>query len=87
MSTEFIAAIKSGDRAAMSTLLAQNRSELESCDENGIGAVLTATYHGHEEIARWLIEQGAALDIFAAAATGALDRAQQLLSEDPARVD
>ncbi|MSQ27214.1 MAG: ankyrin repeat domain-containing protein [Dehalococcoidia bacterium] len=87
MSTEFIAAIKSGDLTAMSTLLARNPSELESCDENGIGAVLTAIYSGNEQVARWLIEQGATLDIFAAAAAGTLDRIQQLLSENPALAD
>jgi len=83
LSSKFIEAVKAGDSAALSSLLAGDPSQLETTDDHGIAAVLVATYHGHDEIARWLIAQGASLDIFAAAATGTLDRVRQLLTSDP----
>ena len=84
MSTQFIEIVKSGDRAALASLLAQDPGALLAKDDDGTSAILVATYRGHHEVAQWLIEQGADLDIFGAAATGALERVNGLLAENPA---
>jgi ankyrin repeat protein len=56
-------------------------------DESGIPAVLFSLYHGKNEITKLLIERGAQLDLFGAAATGTQERVEQLLLKDPGAIN
>jgi ankyrin repeat protein len=53
-------------------------------DGNGVSAILLAIYYGRPEIAEVLIDRGAQLDGFEAAAAGRVDRMRALLEEDAA---
>lgn len=51
-------------------------------NESGLPAVLLALYRGHRSIAVLLVERGAELDIFAAAAVGDVSRVRNLVQQD-----
>jgi ankyrin repeat protein len=84
MSTEqqMLEAVKSGDAAGVNALLNVNPSLVNAKNENGVSAILLATYFGHRDIAEVLFAKGAELNIFEAAATGQLDRVQTITEED-----
>lgn len=86
MSTALIDALKVGDRSAVVAALEHDPPSLNRHDEAGLSPVLVATYHGHQDLARLLIERGADLDICAAAATGAADALERLIAADPGEV-
>jgi ankyrin repeat protein len=80
---DFFSAIESGHADQVRGLLSADPQLVNAKDEAGLSAVLLATYHGRNEIAKLLIDRGARLDIFEAAATGTQDRVEQLLHKDP----
>jgi uncharacterized protein len=84
---EFFEAITKGDQERVTELLDRQPDLLSARLENGLSAVLMALYHGETEIANLLIEQGAELDIFEAAATGSTARVKELLENKPDLVD
>ncbi|HJW89425.1 MAG TPA: ankyrin repeat domain-containing protein [Anaerolineales bacterium] len=84
---EFFAALKAGDRARVEGLLAQNPGLANSKADDGLSAVLVAVYYGKPEMADRLIERGASLDVFEAAATGRLQRLAKLVENDPSLMD
>jgi ankyrin repeat protein len=75
-------AVKSGDVASVISLLDAHPDLVNAKNENGVSAVLLATYFGHREIAEVLIARGAELNIFEAAAVGNLDRIKILSAEN-----
>lgn len=79
-------AIRAGDRAGVMALLAEDPS-LAGATEDGVSAILLAAYHGQEELARLLAQQGGHLDLFEAAALGDAARVGALLAEDPGLAD
>lgn len=81
--TEFLEAVKNGSSERASALLDQDPGLVQARDEDGTSAILLAMYYGHPDIAGILIEKGAVLDIFEAAATGSLERVAQLVSTQP----
>ena len=80
---DFFSAIESGHADQVRELLSKNAQFVNAKNAAGLSAVLLATYHGRNEIAKLLIDRGARLDIFEAAATGTQERAEQLLHKDP----
>ncbi len=82
MSTEFINAIKSGDKALVERLLTENPA-LIHVREDGISPVLVAAYHNEPELAGLLAEKTVTLNIFEAAATGKTATIIRLLARDP----
>jgi ankyrin repeat protein len=79
----FFSAIESGHADQVRELLTTNAQLVNAKTAAGLSAVLLATYHGRNEIAKLLIDRGARLDIFEAAATGTQERVEQLLHKDP----
>jgi ankyrin repeat protein len=78
----FFDAIQNGNRASAEELLASDPSLLMARSQ-GLSPVLAAAYYQEPEIAAWLVEMGAPLDIFEACAAGAAARVEQLLDQDP----
>jgi ankyrin repeat protein len=80
-------AVKAGNVDAVRALVERDPAGASARDVNGTSAVLTALYYGHGAVAEALVEAGAELDIFEAAATGRTAVLERLLTEDPARLD
>ena len=86
MSTEFVNAIKSGDKAQVERLLTENPA-LIHVRENGVSPVLLAAYHKEPELAGWLAEKAVTLNIFEAAATGKTATIIRLLAREPEQIN
>jgi ankyrin repeat protein len=80
---DFFSAIESGHADRVRDLLSADPQLVNAKNKAGLSAVLLATYHGRNEIAKLLIDRGARLDIFEASATGTQERVEQLLHKDP----
>lgn len=76
-------AVRRGDLARVRELVAAAPDLVDARDGRGPSAVLLAVYHGHRDIAAWLVEQGAELSINDAAAVGKLSRVAAILDESP----
>ena len=81
----FFEAIKKGDRAAVERELAADPA-LARAEEDGVSAVLVATYYGKEELAQLLAERKGDLTVFEAAAVGDLAQVKRHVERDPALV-
>ncbi|HUP46199.1 MAG TPA: ankyrin repeat domain-containing protein [Thermoanaerobaculia bacterium] len=84
--SDFLDAVKGGDASAVRAFLDRDGS-LAGQGENGVSPVMLALYHGRRDIARLLIERGAALSFHDACAAGENDRARAMLREDPSLLD
>ena len=82
--TDFFAAVRAGDAAAVARLLAEEPALLEARNEQGASAVLLACYSGRKEIRDLLVEKGARLELHEAAAAGELSRVRELVEANPA---
>jgi uncharacterized protein len=78
-----ITAIKAGDFEAVRVALQQNPDLIRVRPEQGPSSLLFAVYYNKPQIAAYLIEQGAPVDLFEASALGLLDQASQLLERRP----
>jgi ankyrin repeat protein len=83
-SQAFFQAVKSGDAAAVTSLLDRNPALLESKNEQGQSAVLLAAYSGRKEIRDLLLARGPILELHEAAAAGSLERVQEMVEKDAA---
>ena len=81
---EFIDACKTGNDEKVRTMLAEDPSLAGARAARGETPVIAALYQGHGAIVDALIEAGAPLDVFAAAALGRQDGLDARLAEDPA---
>ena len=82
----FFEAIKKGDRAAVERELAADPA-LARAEEDGVSAVLVATYYGKEELAQLLARRKGDLTIFEAAAVGDLAQVRAHVQRDPSLVN
>lgn len=82
----FFEAIQSGDQHLAAELLEGNPALLKARSEAGLSPMLAAAYYQEPEIAAWLVEQGAPLDISEACAVGAMEQAKELLDREPGLV-
>ena len=76
-------AIRGGDARKIHELITLNPSLSSARDESGSSAVITAVYYGRTDIARLLVDAGANVDVFAAAALGLTDRLDELVLDNP----
>ena len=83
---ELFDAIRRGDAGAVNALVDRDPT-LASARSNGTSAVLTALYHGQNEIARQLVDRGASLDFPEACALGDAGRVEKLLAANPSLLD
>lgn len=80
---DFIEAIKTGEMAKVKQLLDRDPSLVDAEADNGLSAALVAAYYNEPDIAQLLVQRGASLDVFEAAAVGALDRMKELIAAHP----
>ena len=80
---DMIAAVRAKDLRAVQRLIAEQPALASARSESGESAVLLATYLGADEIAALLIQGGANLDVFDAAAAGSLEVLERRLAENP----
>jgi ankyrin repeat protein len=90
MKDQFLEAIAAGDIAQVKALLEEEPSLAAEKNGSGVSAPLLALYHHKSEIAKLLAVRKRALaplDVFEAASFGDTARLEELLDEDPARID
>lgn len=80
---QFIAAVKARDSVRVNEMLEEDPSLVTCRNAEGESPVLTAVYNGAADILQQLLEWGAELDPFEAAAVGDLERLQNLLRVQP----
>ena len=76
-------AIRAGDLAPALALLEQDAALAQARDTDGVALLMKAIYFGRAQIVDLLIERGAEVDIFAAAALGKVERLRALIQADP----
>jgi ankyrin repeat protein len=84
---QFFRAIADNDALLFHSLLGYDASLAGSRNEQGVSAVLYALYYRRPALADKLIEAGAPLDIFEAAALGNMERLRQIVRSDPGAVN
>jgi ankyrin repeat protein len=75
-------AIRSGDLAAVKSLVEADASLASARSDAGVSGVLTAVYMGRNEIRDFLIASGAVLELPEAAALGNLARVRELIEKN-----
>jgi ankyrin repeat protein len=75
-------AIRSGDLAAVKSLVEGDASLASARSDAGVSGVLTAVYMGRNEIRDFLIASGAVLELPEAAALGNLARVRELIEKN-----
>jgi ankyrin repeat protein len=80
--SELIDAIQKGDAARLTELIDADPALLQSQDGPAT-PILTAIYHGKNDLARLLVERGAPVSFAEACALGDLERVEQQLAADP----
>jgi ankyrin repeat protein len=80
---DFLAAIKTGNRAEVALLLDVDPALVHARDEQGLSAILTAAYYQQPDIVQLLVQRGAELSIFEACAVGDRSRVKTLLEHQP----
>lgn len=86
MEQQLFDAIKAGRVVEVRQLVDRNPSLKEARDASGASAILVATYNMQPEVVNALVELGAPIDIFEASVLGKVDRIQEILKANPARV-
>jgi ankyrin repeat protein len=87
MATQFLEAVKKGDRASVDRMLEADPSLASAKDEHGTSAVLLAHYYGKADVAEALLSRGPALDVFEAATAGDAKRVAALVDTDSSLAD
>jgi ankyrin repeat protein len=82
MATQFLEAVKKGDRSAVDRMLDADPSLASAKDEDGTSAVLLAHYYGKPEVAASLLSRAPELDVFEAATAGDAKRVAALVDAD-----
>jgi len=83
----FFDAIEREDLDEVRALLERKPELSRAQDEEGRTGLLLAIYHGHHELVNFLSERRPEVDIFEAAAGGNAARVQELVREEPRRVE
>lgn len=86
MSQQLFDAIKAGNADDVRQLIQQDPSLKDARDGSGASAILYAAYNMKPDVVKALLESGATVDIFEAAVLGKVDRIEEILKSDPARV-
>lgn len=83
---ELIEAIKRGDEERARAIVSLS-PELADTQAGEIPVIMLALYHGQRGIARGLVDQGATVDVFSAAALGNADRLAMLIAGNRAALN
>lgn len=78
-----IEALQRGDRKLVRELLNEDPDLAGARTNGGVSVVLLAVYYGEPELAQLMVQLGAPISIFEAAALGDPERARELLEADP----
>lgn len=81
---EFLEAVKAGNAASVRKMLEANPALAGARAESGESAVLLSVYYGKDDVREQLLERGAPLDVFEAAAVGARAKVEEWLKKDAA---
>jgi ankyrin repeat protein len=84
---EFLEACKAGDESTVRAMVAQAPSLTTLRADTGETPVMAALYRGHQGIVDALVEAGAPLDVFAAAALGRGDVVEAEIVKDSKAID
>lgn len=87
MAHEIIEAIKKGDAERVRTLAREKPSATSERDDDGVSAPLLALYYGQVDLAEELAAARDELDVFEAAAFGAVDRLRTILDADSSQAN
>jgi ankyrin repeat protein len=87
MEQQLFDAIKAGKVDEVRQLVQQNPALKSAREASGASAVLVAAYNMKPDVVNALLELGAPVDIFEAAVLGKVDRIQEILKSDAARVN
>lgn len=82
-STEFLEAVKAGAVPKAAALLDREPTLIAARAPGGETAVQLAIYSGQPNMVRWLLQKGATLDLFEAAALGEVAQVKTILDGDP----
>jgi ankyrin repeat protein len=80
--SDVIAAVQSGEVAAVSRFLSDDPTLASARDANGVSAIMHAFYARQPEIAEALITAKPGLDIFEATAAGKTDKISEIVNRD-----
>lgn len=80
---DMLEASKAGDVKRVRELIGSNPSLVNAEAEGGETPILAALFRGHKEVVEALLEGGARLNLFEAAALGKAGRVKEILSESP----
>ncbi len=83
---DVIQAAKEGNRDTLKRLLAEDPAIVNVRMASGETPLMAALYRGHLNFVEALVDAGAALDVFAAAALGRADVLEQLIAGNPSLV-
>lgn len=84
----FFHAIQKGERESVSVYLDDEPELIKMLDpRSGLSALMTALYYMEPEIANLLIDRGAPLNLFEAAAAGKIEHLRKLLDEQPGSIN
>lgn len=83
MSQEFFDAATAGDVSKVKAMLQEDPALVRTRDQNGVSVIMKATYYGKRDVVAVLLDSGAELDVFEAAATGQTQRLLDLIATDP----
>jgi uncharacterized protein len=84
---DFIAAVAAGDTGKVREMLEKDPSLIESKDNNGVSALLTAVFRSRKSMVELLLSQQKQLDIFEAASIGDTERVRRLAARSPELVN
>ena len=87
LTEEIFAAVASGDGHKIEGILERDPDLVNARNERGDSLLLAAAYAGRREIFRLLLEKGAGVNLFEAAALGLGDQASEIIGRDPAQVN
>jgi uncharacterized protein len=84
--SDIFEAIEKGDRARVEALLGEDATRAGARNERGDSTILAAVYNGRREILDLLLERGAPVGLFEAAALGLEAAAAEYLKTEPGAV-
>ncbi|MBI3681948.1 MAG: ankyrin repeat domain-containing protein [Acidobacteria bacterium] len=79
---EFFDLIRADDIFGLTGMIVQDASLADAVNENGVCALMVATYQGRKEVVQLLLQSGSKVDAFTAAALGDTKRLARLVSEN-----
>jgi ankyrin repeat protein len=83
---DFFDAIKADDIFELTKMINQDAAIVDAVNENGVPALLFSIYYVRKEVAGLLLQSGAKVDAFIAAAMGDRKRLEKALGENPGAI-